>query len=264
MIEIEALELRLGEFALQDVRLRVETGSYAVILGPSGCGKSVLLRALAGLLRPARGAVRLAGRDVTDLAPELRRVGLVFQEPSLFPHLNVGGNIGYGLRVTGLAANERRRRVAQLVEVLGLGGVLGRPVTSLSGGEAQRVVLARALAVRPQVLLLDEPLSQLDHNTRIELQQELKRIHAELGLTTLHVTHSREEAWSLADQCAVMLGGRIIQAGPTGDVRGRPACAFVARFLGIDGAAEVPVPAGCSHGCLGGTGRCDRPAGGEG
>jgi ABC-type sugar transport system ATPase subunit len=261
MIEVAALSRRFGGFALSDINLRVEKGAYTVVLGPSGCGKSVFLGTLAGLYRPDTGTISLKGRDVTRLPPEERKVGVVFQEPSLFPHFDVAGNIAYGLRVTAVPATERRARVAKLADVLRLESVLGRPTASLSGGEAQKVVLARALAAEPEVLLLDEPLSQLDHNTRINMQQELRRVHDRLGLTTLHVTHSREEARALGDFCAVMLGGRIVQAGARDRVHDAPACTFVARFLGLEAPGDIPPPPGCSEVCLGGTGQCDRDGG---
>lgn len=230
---LTGLEKRLGDFALSGVSLSIGAGEYGVLLGPSGSGKSVLLSLVAGLAVPDAGTIAIAGRDVTALAPELRAVGLVFQRPSLFPHLDVRENLAYGLAVRGVPKPERAKRVDELVARLGLAEIAKRPVATLSGGEGQRVAIARALAPRPALLLLDEPLSLLDHNARLELQAELKRLHGELALTTLHVTHSREEARALGDRCAVLLHGSLAQAGPTEEVFARPASPDVAKFLGV-------------------------------
>lgn len=259
MIEVKSLRQRFGRFVLGRLDLRVERGSYMVILGPSGCGKSLLLGAVAGLFRPDQGRIMIGEREVTGLPPEERRIGLVFQEPALFPHFNVDGNIAFGLKARGMGAAEVRARLAELDSSLSLDEIRRRPVASLSGGEAQKVALARALAIRPDVLLLDEPLSQVDHNGRTDLITELKRIQKQLGLTTIHVTHNREEARVLADCCAIMLGGRMIQTGSSAEVFERPLCLFVARFLGDQGGGgRLPNPPGCSESCLAGTGRCDR------
>ena len=193
MIELANLHCTFGDFALRDISLRIGKGEYWVILGPSGCGKSVLLQTIAGFFAPARGRIVVNGRDVTETPPEHRKMGLVFQQAALFPHKSVRENIGYGLRARKVARQEVDRAVDDLVERLGLQAILARPVATLSGGEAQRVAVARALAIKPDLLLLDEPMSALDHNTRLELQVELARLHLELGLTTVHVTHSREK-----------------------------------------------------------------------
>jgi ABC-type Fe3+/spermidine/putrescine transport system ATPase subunit len=251
---------RLGDFALEEVSLRLGAGEYWVLLGPSGCGKSVLLQTIAGLLRPDAGRVRIGEEDVTDVPPERRGVGLVFQKAALFPHYDVRGNIEYGLRARRLDRATRRRRVDAAISQFGLARILERPVATLSGGEAQRVAIARALAVAPRVLLLDEPLSLLDHNARLELQGEIRRLHDELGLTTLHVTHSRDEAQSLADHVAVMLGGRVVQAGPAAAVRARPRCPFVARFLGLAPETAAAAPP-CADECMARPGRCVAPPG---
>lgn len=258
-VELRAVSRRFGDFRLDRLGLRLGDGEYWVLLGPSGCGKSLLLQTLTGLHAPDAGTIHVGGRDVTVLPPEARDVGLVFQQAALFPHYDVEGNIGYGLRARGVRADERQRRVAEIVAALKLEPVLGRPVATLSGGEAQRVAIARALAIRPSVLLLDEPLSLLDHNLRLDFQTEIKRIHREFGLTTLHVTHSREEARAMGDHCAVMFGGTVVQAGPTDQVFARPRCAFVARFLGGSATTDPP---GCGRGCLDGDGRCTSPDGG--
>ena len=257
MIRVENLRCSFGEFSLRIDDFAVAGGRYAVILGPSGSGKSLFLKTLVGLFSPDRGSIQVGGKDVTGLPPEQRRVGLVFQEPSLFPHYNVFRNIAYGLRGPG-----KQRTVEELAEILRIKDLLHRPVHKLSGGEAQKVALARALVVKPNVLLLDEPLSQVDHNSRLELQAELKRVHREMELTTVHVTHNREEAFALAEDCAVMLGGRIVQHCGAEQMQKRPECEFVRRFLGLRG--EAVEPPGCSEKCLVGVGVCDREGGADG
>lgn len=255
MIEIAHLHCRFGEFALRDVSLRIAAKDYWVILGPSGCGKSVLLQTIAGFFLPGAGRLLLESTDVTATPPERRSMGLVFQQAALFPHKSVRENIAYGLRARKRPAEEVARTVDELVERLGLQRIVGRPVPTLSGGEAQRVAVARALAIRPKLLLLDEPMSALDHNTRLEFQAELARLHRELGLTTLHVTHSREEAAALGDHVAIMLGGRIVQQGTMSDVHARPRCPFVARFLGLSPSSIAALPA-CAAMCEEKPGEC--------
>lgn len=255
MIDLDGVAATFGTFALGPLALHIERGVYTVVLGPSGAGKSLLLHLVAGLAQPCAGRILLDGRDVTASTPEARRAGLVFQHPALFPHLGVRENLAYGPRVQRLAAAEREARVEAVVASLRLGPLLGRPVAGLSGGEMQRVALGRALAIHPTVLLLDEPLGPLDHNTRLELQRELRRVHDELGLTTLHVTHSRSEARALADRCVVLHAGRIIQEGDAADVFARPRCPFVAEFLGVKAATPGP---GCDESCR--SGRCSLTA----
>ncbi len=255
MIELSHLYCRFGSFALRDLSLRIEKGEYWVILGPSGCGKSVLLQTIAGFFTPEEGQILVANRDLRATPPERRNMGLVFQQSALFPHKSVRGNIAYGLDARKIPRDEVQRTVDDLVERLGLQSVVDRPVATLSGGEAQRVAIARALAIRPDLLLLDEPMSALDHNTRLELQVELARVHKELGLTTLHVTHSREEAAALGDHIAVMLGGRIVQRGPAVEVQGKPRCPFVARFLGLPLEVVANLPS-CAQACAEKPGEC--------
>lgn len=235
VLELAGVSRRFGDFALRDVSLRVEAGEYWVLLGPSGAGKTLLLHLVAGFHAPDAGRVLLHGRDAAAEPPEARGVGLVFQGAALFPHYDVAGNVAYGLDARRVPAAERRRRLDEVVAALRLEPLLGRPVATLSGGEAQRVAIARALAVRPAILLLDEPLSLLDHNARVELQAELRRLHRELGLTTLHVTHSRDEAQALGDHAAVVMDGRVGRRGPLAEVFARPEDAAVARFLGVEG-----------------------------
>jgi len=253
MIELVRLSCRFGDFALRDVSLRIERSQYWILLGPSGCGKSVLLQTIGGFFTPSAGQVLVDGRDVTREPPEKRNIGLVFQQAALFPHLSVRANIEYGLRARRAPDAEIRRTSDDLIERLRLAAILSRPVATLSGGEAQRVAIARALACRPVLLLLDEPLSAVDHNARLEMQAELVRLHRELSLTTLHVTHSREEAAALSDRLAIMNQGRIVQTGTMTDVSQKPRCLFVARFLGLDPSAAVSQQP-CFPSCL------DQPA----
>lgn len=255
MIELSRLCCQFGEFALRDLSLEIGQGEYWVILGPSGCGKSVLLQTIAGFFAPNSGKILVESQDITATPPERRKMGLVFQQAALFPHKSVRENIAYGLRARKAPPAEIERAVDDLVARLGLAAIVGRPVATLSGGEAQRVAVARALAIRPKLLLLDEPMSALDHNTRLELQAELGRVHRELGLTTLHVTHSREEAAALGDHIAIMLGGRIVQRGTMSDVQASPHCPFVARFLGLDPSSIGALPA-CASKCDEKPGEC--------
>jgi len=232
-LQVHDLVRRFGTFALQGVSLELPTGAYGVLLGRSGAGKSLLLQTIAGLHAPESGTISLLGRDVARVPAERRGVGFVFQQSALFPHHDVCGNIEYGLRARRVPSAERRQRVEEMVQLLGLEDVVSRPVATLSGGEGQRVAIARALAIRPSLLLLDEPLSLVDANGRRELREVLRRLHAELGLTTLHVTHDREEALSLSDHCAVLEDGAVVQAGRTAEVFDRPASPAVARLLGV-------------------------------
>jgi len=252
VIELRALEVEAGGFRVGPLDLVAGDGRYVVLLGPSGAGKSLVLEAVAGVRPAASGEVRLAGADVTPLSPERRRVGLVFQDGLLFPHLTVSANIAYGMRgagrdgagsPAGLAGNAppgagrsgraaRDAEVARLAEAVGVTALLGRRPATLSGGERQRVALARALAARPRALLLDEPLSAVDPESREELQEVLRRLCRERRLPVLHVTHDRDEAFALADECVVVIAGRLHQSGRPLDVLRRPADAAVARFLG--------------------------------
>lgn len=257
-LSLHALRRAFGPFGLGPLSLELRRGEYWVLLGPSGCGKSMLLQTVCGFHRPDGGEVRLGGRDATQEPPEARGIGLVFQQAALFPHKSVRDNVAWGLFARRVPAPERERRVDEVVAALGLGALVDRPVAALSGGEAQRVAIARAVAPRPALLLLDEPLSLLDHNTRLELQAQLGRWHKELGLTTLHVTHSREEARALGTHCALMLGGTLVQAGPADEVFARPRCPFAASFLGLPAEAATEVPE-CAAACLAKPSRCVAP-----
>jgi putative spermidine/putrescine transport system ATP-binding protein len=218
--------------ALAGFDLALAPGELVAMLGPSGCGKTTALRIVAGFDRPDRGAVSLDGADLTPLPANKRDMGMVFQSYSLFPHLTAAQNVGYGPRLRKTSAAEREKQAAQLLELVGMGGMDGRYPHQLSGGQQQRVALARALAVRPKVLLLDEPLSALDAKVRLQLRDEIRRIQQEFGITTLFVTHDQEEALSMADRVAVMRAGQLEQCAAPAELYDRPATPFVAQFVG--------------------------------
>jgi thiamine transport system ATP-binding protein len=243
-LEVERLTVRYGPVTAVDaLDLRVPDGQVMALLGPSGCGKSSVLRAIAGLEPMAAGRVRFGGRDLSGVAVHRRDVGLMFQDHTLFPTLDVAGNVAFGLRMRGWPRDRARRRVAELLELVGLTGFGGRPVTALSGGEAQRVALARALAPRPRLLMLDEPLGALDRGLREQLTRELRRVLREVGQTALHVTHDQGEAFTVADEVAVMRAGRIMRAGRPAELWADPGDEFTARFLGHPNLWEVDVSA---------------------
>jgi putative spermidine/putrescine transport system ATP-binding protein len=218
--------------AVRDVSLDAAPGEFLSLLGPSGCGKSTVLRIVAGLLPPDAGQVVLAGEDITGVAVHRRNLGLVFQSYALFPHMTVADNVAFGLRRRGLAETEWRPRVERMLDLVRLGSLGARYPRELSGGQQQRVALARALVPEPRVLLLDEPLSNLDALLRDEMRVELKRLQERLGTTMIFVTHDQAEALILSDRVAVMQGGRVEQIGRPEEVYRRPATPFVARFLG--------------------------------
>ena len=250
-LELSGITVRYGAVeAVAGVDLSVGDGEVVALLGPSGCGKSTLLRAVAGLEAPSVGTVAWDGVDLAGTPVHRRGFGLVFQDGQLFPHRDVAGNVAFGLRMRGVEREARRKRVDELLELVGLAGYRGRRVTELSGGEQQRVALARALAPRPRLLLLDEPLSALDRALRESLAVDLARLLREAGATALVVTHDHDEAFTLADRVAVMRAGRIRQVGPPAQVWRSPVDVAVARFLGCGkvlpaGVAErlVGVPA---------------------
>ncbi|HWT95257.1 MAG TPA: ABC transporter ATP-binding protein [Solirubrobacteraceae bacterium] len=232
-IRFEGVTKRFGDaVAVDALDLEIPKGTFFALLGPSGCGKTTSLRMIGGFEEPSEGRVFLAGQDVTDVPPFKRDVNTVFQSYALFPHMNVEKNVGFGLERRKVAKDEARKRVADVLELTQLTEFAKRKPTQLSGGQQQRVALARALVNRPQALLLDEPLGALDLRLRRQLQIELKRIHDEVGLTFVHVTHDQEEAMTMADEIAVMHKGRIEQRGSATELYEQPATEFVAGFLG--------------------------------
>ena len=233
MLKLDRVGMRFGEVgAVVDLDLEVKAGEFMFLLGPSGSGKTTTLRMIAGFSNPTSGRIELNGRSIADVPPHKRDIGMVFQRYALFPHLTVSENVGFGLKMRGTPARERPSRVAEVVELVRLGGLENRYPHQLSGGQQQRVALARALAYRPALLLLDEPLANLDRRLRDEMRIELKRIQKEAKTTMLFVTHDQEEALTLGDRIAVMHEGRLEQLGTPTEIYRNPASKFVASFIG--------------------------------
>ena len=233
-LKLESVRKNYGHVvAVAGVDLTVQEGEFFTLLGPSGSGKTTLLRMIAGFERPDSGRIELGGRDVTSMPPYMRQTNTVFQDYALFPHMTVGENVGYGLRIKGVGRADRRKRVERALQMVRLSGLEGRRPNQLSGGQRQRVALARAVVNEPEVLLLDEPLGALDLKLRQEMQIELKQIQKEVGITFIYVTHDQEEALTMSDRLAVMANGLIEQIGSPVDVYERPATEFVAGFIGI-------------------------------
>ncbi|MBX6321379.1 MAG: ABC transporter ATP-binding protein, partial [Rhodospirillaceae bacterium] len=253
-----------GVTALHAIDLAVPRGQFMVLLGPSGSGKTTILSIIGGFVEPTSGVVRIGGADVTGLPPARRPTATVFQDYALFPHMSVAGNVGFGLRMRGVGAAERRACAAAMLELVGLASFGNRRVHALSGGQQQRVALARALAVEPAVLLLDEPLGALDLALRRQMQDELKAIQRRLGTTFVHVTHDQEEAMSIADQICLLNHGRIEDLGPPERVYLRPASLFAATFMGESNIIEGRVAAAAGREVLAETplGRLPLPGGG--
>jgi putative spermidine/putrescine transport system ATP-binding protein len=224
--------------AVDGIDLDIRADEFFTLLGPSGSGKTTCLRMIAGFERPDAGRVELGGRDVTDLPPNERDVNTVFQDYALFPHMSVGENVGYGLRVKKVGSDERKRRVTEALELVRLSGYEQRRPSQLSGGQRQRVALARALVNRPRVLLLDEPLGALDLKLRQQMQNELRGLQQEVGITFVYVTHDQEEALTMSDRLAVFSDGRIEQVGAPADVYEHPVNEFVAGFVGVSNIVE--------------------------
>jgi sulfate transport system ATP-binding protein len=232
-IRVDGLEKRFGSFvAVDDVSFDIGAGELVALLGPSGGGKSTILRIIAGLETADAGSVSLEGEVVDHVAPRDRRVGFVFQHYALFRHMTVEQNIGYGLKVRGVAKAERRRRVGELTAIMGLHGLENRYPAQLSGGQRQRVALARSLAPEPRLLLLDEPFAAVDARVREDLRAWLRRMHDQIGVTSIFVTHDQEEAFALADRIMVINAGRMEQDGSPREIQDDPATEFVARFIG--------------------------------
>ncbi|MEV5581232.1 ABC transporter ATP-binding protein [Streptomyces parvus] len=232
-VHLKQLRRKFGStVALDGLDLDIAAGEMVALLGPSGCGKTTALRIVAGFETADGGELLMGGEDVTSVPANRRDIGMVFQSYSLFPNMTAAENIAYGLRVRGRAAAERKERAGELLDLVGLPGRDGHYPHQLSGGQQQRVALARALAIRPRVLLLDEPLSALDAKVRLSLREEIRRIQLDLGITTVFVTHDQEEALSMADRVAVMKDGRLEQCAAPSELYDRPATPFVAEFVG--------------------------------
>jgi putative spermidine/putrescine transport system ATP-binding protein len=244
-LSVVEVEVAFGRARVLDrLCLEVAAGEFVALLGSSGCGKTTLLRAISGFAPVRSGRILIGDRDVTHAPPERRGMAMVFQSYALWPHMTTAQNIAYGLRLRGAGRAERARRVEEVLALLGLGGFGQRPVTQLSGGQRQRVALGRALAVNPGILLLDEPLSNLDARVRQSVRHEIKALQSQLGITAIHVTHDREEAMVMADRIAIMDAGTIVQEGPPEEIYNRPASPFVAAFMGADNVIELSVRQG--------------------
>jgi putative spermidine/putrescine transport system ATP-binding protein len=232
-LEVQNLTKTFGTTTVvKGVSFAFDKGEFISLLGPSGCGKTTILRMIAGFESPSGGAIRVDGQDITSLKPNQRQLGMVFQAYALFPNLNVGDNIGFGLKIAGMPAEQRRARVEEMLKLIGLSGFDKRYPYEMSGGQQQRVALARAIAPKPRLLLLDEPLSALDAKIRVSLREEIRAIQRELGITTVFVTHDQEEALTISDRVVVMNAGNIEQLGAPHDIYNKPATRFVATFVG--------------------------------
>jgi iron(III) transport system ATP-binding protein len=236
--------------AVRDAQLEIGSGELVTLLGPSGCGKTTMLRMIGGFELPTRGTIRIGGEDVTFLPPNARATATVFQSYGLFPHLDVFENVAYGLRVRKVSKQEISFRVMEALGLVGLTDLAGRAPGRLSGGQQQRVALARSLVVRPQVLLLDEPLSNLDALLREQMRVEIRRIQKSLGITAIYVTHDRVEAMSLSDRVVVMKAGMVRQVGPPAAIYERPDSKFVAGFVGKVAFFPVEVQEDMAHGAV--------------
>jgi putative spermidine/putrescine transport system ATP-binding protein len=242
-LTINHLEKSFGaNRVVKDFNLAIDQGEFVSLLGPSGCGKTTVLRMVAGFETPTSGTIHIDGQDVTNLRPNQRKIGMVFQSYALFPNLTVAQNVAFGLKVAGVSRDKADARVSEMLRLIGLPDLGARYPFQLSGGQQQRVALARALAPQPRVLLLDEPLSALDAKIRVSLRTEIREIQRELGITTIFVTHDQEEALSMSDRIVVMNGGIADQVGTPFEVYNRPTTRFVAGFVGtlnlIEGVAH--------------------------
>ena len=226
--------------AVENLNLQIEEGKLTTLLGPSGCGKTTTLRMLAGYITPSAGTITINGADATRLPPEKRNLGMVFQSYALFPHLTVAENVGFGLKLRKVPAAQRRTQVLANLDLVGLAHLADRKPKALSGGQQQRVALARAIAISPSLLLLDEPLSNLDARLRVQMRSEIRRIQSETGLTVVLVTHDQEEALEMSDVMVVMRAGKVMQTGAPATVFSAPANRFVADFLGYENFLTQP------------------------
>lgn len=238
MLRVENLFKKWRDFRLESLSFEVEKGEHFMILGPSGSGKTLLLETIAGIHKPESGRILLEGKDITSLPPEKREIAYIPQNYGLFPHLNAFENIIYGLKLRKIPKEEIRRRVDQIAEILEIEHILSRNVKNLSGGEQQRIAIARALVLKPKLILLDEPFSNIDANLKGKLMKEMKKWRKEIRFTAIHVTHSFEEALYLGDRVGIMIGGRIEQTGKISDVFSRPKNDLVAKFLGHENILE--------------------------
>ena len=233
-LSLEEVSIRLGQSLILDgISLEVPAGTFTCLLGPSGCGKTTLLRSIAGFAPLSAGDITVGGRSIAGLAPEARQTAMVFQSYALWPHMSVAGNLTYPLKLRGLGKAERERRAEEVLALLGLEGYGGRAVTSLSGGQRQRVALGRALIIDPPLLLLDEPLSNLDASIRRSLRGELRRLQQKVGITTIMVTHDQDEALAMADRIVLMRKGQIVQVAAPEELYSAPADLEAAEFLGV-------------------------------
>ncbi len=239
-VTIENITKEFGSLkAIDDINLNIADGDFFTLLGPSGCGKTTLLRTIAGFYQPDGGRILFGDQVINNIPAHKRETGMVFQNYALFPHMNVFDNVAYGLRARKTAASEIKRLVPEILESVELGGFGERLPSQLSGGQQQRVALARALVIRPQVLLMDEPLSNLDAKLRVSMREEIRRIQKELGITTIYVTHDQEEAMAVSDKIAVFSKGRIEQTGTPAEIYFKPTSRFVADFMGNSNIIEA-------------------------
>ncbi len=243
-VEFRDIGMRFaGKVAVENINLTIDQGAFLVLLGPSGGGKTTLLNILGGFLTPTQGQVFIDGTDITSLPPAQRPTTTVFQDYALFPHMSVAGNVGFGLKMRGVAKAEQAERIAQALEMVGLGHMAKRRIHEMSGGQRQRIALARALVVEPAVLLLDEPLGALDMKLRRQMQEELKAIQQRVGTTFVHVTHDQEEAMAIADSIVVMNEGSIEDQGAPEQIYLRPCSRFSANFMGENNLIEGEITA---------------------
>ena len=249
-VEFDGISKSFGHaVAVESLDVSIERGEFFSLLGPSGCGKSTTLRMLAGFVRPSTGRIRVHGRDITDLPPEARDIGIVFQNYAIFPDMSVFDNIAFGLVERRMPKAEIRRKVEAALEQVGMAGYGDRYERELSGGQKQRVALARVLVIEPEILLLDEPLSALDRKMREEMKFWIKNIQKSVGITTIYVTHDQSEALTMSDRIAVMEHGRVLQIGTPVEIYEQPASRFIAEFIGDSNMLEAEIAAVNGAGC---------------